>query len=289
MTSWRWTYALLMLAALLATTLAGDWCENFETGAGTFWTQPSSQGGSWQHTGYKNESAHGHHVPKPPTGEDGILLLRPHHHSIVVWSMLTSPELQFLPDASIQLDYWLWFNRSQPDSPLSFMLFRQVNGIEDEYAFLNISAYASVYQSHWASIEAGLELSRGDTFAIAIYGYMAGDGPVMSSDLGLDRLILRGVSGGDNPCGGDAPIPTLPPQPEPTNTRTPPTTPRPGPTTPHYDFFCPSQYGLFADPYTCHYFYQCNDWFAVHMECPAELVFNVKTKQCDYKKKVPGC
>ncbi|KAF0293686.1 hypothetical protein FJT64_000810 [Amphibalanus amphitrite] len=55
---------------------------------------------------------------------DGMLLLRPYQSSIVAWSMLVSPELTFLADASIQLDYWLWFNISQPHTPVSFMLFR---------------------------------------------------------------------------------------------------------------------------------------------------------------------
>ena len=54
-----------------------------------------------------------------------MLLLRPYEYSIVAWSMLVSPELTFGADASIQLDYWLWFNISQPHTPVSFMLFRR--------------------------------------------------------------------------------------------------------------------------------------------------------------------
>ena len=53
-----------------------------------------------------------------------MLLLRPFESSVVVWSMLVSPEMTFREDASIQLDYWLWFNISQPHTPVSFMLFR---------------------------------------------------------------------------------------------------------------------------------------------------------------------
>ena len=52
------------------------------------------------------------------------VLLRPFESSVVVWSMLVSPEMTFREDASIQLDYWLWFNISQPHTPVSFMLFR---------------------------------------------------------------------------------------------------------------------------------------------------------------------
>ena len=53
-----------------------------------------------------------------------MLLLRPFDDGIVVWSMLVSPELTFGEDSSILLDYWLWFNVSQPHTPVSFMLFR---------------------------------------------------------------------------------------------------------------------------------------------------------------------
>ncbi|KAF0299210.1 hypothetical protein FJT64_003525 [Amphibalanus amphitrite] len=113
-----------VLLTTLAPSLAGEWCENFEAGAGWFWSQQEYQGGLWFHTTYTEETAEGHDVPKPPSGEDGMLLLRPYQSSIVAWSMLVSPELTFLADASIQLDYWLWFNISQPHTPVSFMLFR---------------------------------------------------------------------------------------------------------------------------------------------------------------------
>ncbi|XP_037094067.1 uncharacterized protein LOC119113937 [Pollicipes pollicipes] len=276
-----WLVAAVLLAAL-APSLAGEWCENFENGPGSFWTQPSSQGGKWEHTGYASENKQGHEVPRPSTGEDGILLLKPHAHGLVVWSMLVSPPMRFKAGATIELDYWLWFNRSQPNTPVSFMLFRRVEGIEDKEAFLNISSYANVYQSHWASIEAGLDLSRGNTFQVAVYGYMAGDGPVMSSDIGLDRIILRGVDG-DNPCGGNTTVAPAPP-PAPTS----PMPPKPT-GTPKYDFFCPTAYGLYIDPDNCHFFYQCFDWNAEHFECPADLVFNPIAKDCDYRKNVVGC
>ena len=44
---------------------------------------------------------------------------------------------------------------------------------------------------------------------VAIYGFMGGDGPVMTSNIGLDRVILKGVNG-DNPCGGNSTVPPTP-------------------------------------------------------------------------------
>ena len=52
---------------------------------------------------------------------------------------------------------------SDPDVTLSS---RRVDGIEDDEAFLNISAFANVYQSHWASIEVGLDTSDTDRFQV---------------------------------------------------------------------------------------------------------------------------
>ncbi|KAF0293687.1 Endochitinase [Amphibalanus amphitrite] len=127
---------------------------------------------------------------------------------------------------------------------------------------------------------------------VAIYGFMAGDGPVLTSNLGLDRVILRGVAG-DNPCGGNS---TLPPTPTPAPT-SPMTEPSPGPTepptrsptTPPYDFVCPTQYGLYEDAADCHYFYQCSNWTPYRMVCPSSLVYNPNTERCDYSTNVPGC
>ena len=55
--------------ATLAPSFGGEWCENFETDSGTFWRQEEYQGGAWLHTTYSDETAQGHDVPKPPTGE----------------------------------------------------------------------------------------------------------------------------------------------------------------------------------------------------------------------------
>ena len=63
----------------------------------------------------------------------------------------------------------------------------------------------------------------------------------------------------------------------------------PGPEGPAFDFFCPTEYGLYMDPEDCSFYYSCNYWMAVHMPCYTDLVFNPETSMCDYRKYVPSC
>ena len=54
---------------MLAPSLGGLWCENFESGAGNSWSRSGSSG-IWQHTTYTEESKAGDvNMPKPTTGE----------------------------------------------------------------------------------------------------------------------------------------------------------------------------------------------------------------------------
>ena len=66
-------------------------------------------------------------------------------------------------------------------------------------------------------------------------------------------------------------------------------TEEPGPEGPNFDFFCPTEYGLFMDPESCAFYYNCNYWNAVHMPCYTGLVFNPENSMCDYLKVVPSC
>ncbi|XP_043247653.1 uncharacterized protein LOC122394683 [Amphibalanus amphitrite] len=118
------TAAALLL--LMASALAGDWCENFESGAGTFWEQRSFSG-RWQASTYSQESAlTTAKIPKPITGESGVLVLRPWRAGAAAASRLVSPELLVSEGGAIEITYWLWYNGAP--NQVTFLLYRSDHG-----------------------------------------------------------------------------------------------------------------------------------------------------------------
>ena len=54
------------------------------------------------------------------------------------------------------------------------------------------------------------------------------------------------------------------------------------PTSERPPFDCPDEYGLYPDPHDCHGFYECNEYYPFHFDCPSGLGWNAATSMCDY-------
>ena len=54
------------------------------------------------------------------------------------------------------------------------------------------------------------------------------------------------------------------------------------------EFECPEETGLYPDIYDCTRYIECDKFEPTFYQCPDNLVFNRKTKSCDWRR-TTGC
>ena len=152
--------AIILLAPLLMTTsLAGEYCDNFETSGdfGSFWKQVTQDSaGKWEPTSYKEISKTIADFPAPASGDTVLYLTPPQGGSTASARMETIDSFGFPDHSNISFRYWL---RSKYTASATLYV-KLASNMSEGDTIIDLSPRSSPDNSDW--MEASVPIATKD-------------------------------------------------------------------------------------------------------------------------------